>query len=110
MYSDIKKKKLPVVLLVAVPLVLALIMVLAVFRGSSQDMTQQGADAIRDAVQRSALQCYVVEGVYPPSLEYLEENYGLKVNQTDYYVTYEAFASNQPPTVLVTVRKVHGGE
>ena len=35
------------------------------------------------AVQQSALQCYTVEGAYPPNLEYLEENYGLRVNTTD---------------------------
>ena len=56
------------------------------------------------AVQRSALQCYAVEGAYPPDLQYLEDNYGLQVNKKDFYVTYEAFASNLPPTVRVTVR------
>ena len=62
------------------------------------------AAAIREAVQRSALQCYVVEGVYPPNLQYLEDNYGLQVNTEDYYVSYEAFASNLPPTVKVVNR------
>ena len=39
-----------------------------------------------------------------PDTFYLEENYGLQVNKKDFYVTYEAFASNLPPTVRVTVR------
>ena len=52
-------------------------------------------------MRRSALQCYVVEGVYPPDLAYLEDNYGLQVNTEDYYVTYEAFSSNLPPTIRV---------
>ena len=42
-----------------------------------------------------------VEGVYPPDFEYLQENYGLQVNTDDYYVVYEAFASNIPPTIHV---------
>ena len=70
-----------------------------------QLLEDSGTEAIRAAVQRSALQCYAVEGVYPSSLEYLEENYGLQVNHEDYYVTYEAFASNMPPTVRVVLRR-----
>ena len=69
-----------------------------------QLLEDSGTEAIRAAVQRSALQCYAVEGVYPSSLEYLEENYGLQVNTRDFYVTYEAFASNLPPTVVVTAK------
>ena len=53
----------------------------------------------------SALQCYVVEGVYPPSLEYLEENYGLVLNHQDYYIHYDIFAENLAPEVIVTEKK-----
>ena len=52
-------------------------------------------------MQRSALQCYVVEGTYPPNLAYLEDNYGLTVNQEDFVVEYRAFSSNLPPSVTV---------
>ena len=34
-------------------------------------------------------------------IEYLLENYGLAVNTRDYYIRYDAFASNQPPSVRV---------
>ena len=51
-----------------------------------------------------AVQCYVVEGVYPPSLSYLEENYGLTLNKEDYYIHYEIFAENLPPEVRITKR------
>ena len=68
------------------------------------DLDEETVTAIQDAIRKSALQCYVVEGVYPPDLQYLEDNYGLQVNTRDFYVTYEAFASNLPPTVRVTAR------
>ena len=74
------------------------------FSDGGRDLDESSALAIREAVQRSALQCYAVEGVYPPDLQYLEDNYGLQVNQEDFYVTYDAFASNLPPTVRVTRR------
>ncbi len=82
-----------------------LLLALLALNGSGRDLSEEGAVAIREAVQRSALQCYAVEGVYPPNLAYLEENYGLQVNTDDYYVTYDAFASNLAPTVIVQPKK-----
>ena len=59
-----------------------------------------GGTAVLDA----AMQCAAVEGAYPARLSYLEEHYGLIVNHQDYAVTYEAFASNVPPSVVVVPR------
>ena len=89
------------------PLLIALVLaalLLAVFRHPKADLENSGAIAICEAVRRSALQCYAVEGVYPPNLQYLKDNYGLQVNTEDYYISYEAFASNLPPTVKVVGR------
>lgn len=71
----------------------------------SRDFSGDAAVAIKAAVERSALQCYAVEGVYPPGLPYLEEHYGLRINREDYFVIYEIFASNIPPEVQVLKRK-----
>ena len=103
MYSDRLTKRKTWILWV---LLLALLLggFLLVFSGRERELGECSAVAIRAAVQRSALQCYAVEGAYPPDLQYLEDNYGLQVNKKDFYVTYEAFASNLPPTVRVTVR------
>ena len=105
MYSDAVKKKrtwvLPLVLLIAALLVLGSM----ILRSSDRDLGQESAAAIQEAVRRSALQCYAVEGVYPPNLAYLEENYGLQVNTNDFYVIYEAFASNLPPDIRVVSKQ-----
>ena len=104
MYSEpVKRRTGLYVFLLA--LLLFAVMVGLVFLHSGRDISEEGAAAIRETVRRSALQCYVVEGVYPPNLQYLEDNYGLQVNTKDYYVSYEAFASNLPPTVKVVNRK-----
>ena len=103
MYSDKVKTRVGVVILAAAILAVILL-VYAIAGDSGKDLGEESAAAIQEAVQRSALQCYVVEGVYPPDLEYLQNNYGLQVNTEDFYVTYEAFASNLPPTVRVVVR------
>lgn len=64
----------------------------------------QGAVSLRDSVMETAMQCFAIEGVYPPSLAYMEEHYGLTVNHDSYVVTYESFAPNVMPSVAVTVR------
>lgn len=53
---------------------------------------------------RAAAQCCAVEGAYPHTLRHLEEHYGLTVNHDDYAITYEAFASNVVPSVVVVPR------
>lgn len=108
MYSDIKKKN-TILIIAAILIIVLAVLVFCVFRNSGKDIGDESALAIQETVKREALQCYVVEGVYPPSLEYLEENYGLQINKVDFYVTYDAFASNMPPNVIVTPRNA-GGE
>lgn len=85
------------VLLVALFLAIVLFGVLA--RGSMQE---QAAASIRSSVLQSAMQCCAVEGSYPMTLSYLKDNYGLRVNEADFYINYEAFAGNVLPSVTVT--------
>ena len=100
MYQDrISHKQRNILLIVLCALVLAC--GYFAFSGSGKDLDEETVTAIRDAIRRSALQCYVVEGVYPPDLAYLQDHDGLQVNTDNYYVVYEAFASNVPPTINV---------
>lgn len=103
MYSDKKTNQMPKLLAVAALLILLLGFGLQ-YRREQKSLDEETIQAIRDTVQRTALQCYVVEGVYPTSLAYLEENYGLRINTDRYYVKYEVYASNLPPTVRVIRR------
>lgn len=103
MYSDKAKTHTGVWILV-LALIVLLVLVYLFFGDSGRDINEESTQAIQEAVRRSALQCYVVEGVYPSTLEYLEENYGLQVNREDFYIAYDAFASNLPPEVHV-IRK-----
>lgn len=64
----------------------------------------QGAAALRDSILSAANQCAAIEGSYPADLEHLEENYGLAINHDDYVITYECFADNIAPSVVVSPR------
>lgn len=62
-------------------------------------------DSIRETVRSRALQCYVIEGAYPESLDYLIENYGLAVNTEDYRIVYIPYAENLMPEIKVIYLK-----
>ena len=108
MYSDATAKKWPIAVII---LLLAALVVGGIFlfdKQSDAEAREEGAIAVKQAVEQSALQCYVVEGAYPESVEYLQDHYGLVINHEDYYVTYQAFSTNLPPTVKVTERRHDG--
>lgn len=100
-YIDKKRKRWPLVVAAAALTLVLLLGCLWAASSSGQNLEEEGVAALKAAIQRSALQCYVVEGMYPSSLDYLEEGYGLQINREDFYVIYHAFASNLPPEVTV---------
>ena len=63
---------------------------------------EQAAVALRDSIMNAAKQCCAIEGSSPASLEHLENDYGIAINHDDYVVSYESFADNVMPTVVVT--------
>lgn len=69
-----------------------------------QDLAQQSTQSVQEAVLRSAVQCYSVEGVYPSNLDYLERYYGLMIDHETYIISYDTFSSNLLPQVTVLVR------
>ena len=61
---------------------------------------------LRDAIRRAMVTCYATEGQYPPTLEYLKENYRLAFDDERFLVSYDAFASNIMPSVSIFRRDV----
>ena len=94
------KTNLGPVLLLPALLAVALIFLSAL---SNLDVGQrsEGRAQLEEAVRRSAVACYAAEGIYPPSLDYLEEHYGVQVDRDRYTVIYDVFASNLMPDVTV---------
>jgi len=61
-------------------------------------------EILSEAIRRSAVQCYAIEGIYPPNIEYLENNYGLVVDHDSYEISYNVFASNIMPEIAVYLK------
>lgn len=62
---------------------------------------QQGREQLEKALRRAAVACYAAEGIYPPTTEYLVENYGIQIDHSRYAVFYEVFAENLMPEITV---------
>ena len=65
--------------LVAVKTVSFVVVILAVLVSGIYYMgnigSEQGIKLTREAAVRTAVQCYSIEGIYPPNVDYMEANY-----------------------------------
>jgi len=88
-----------------VPLLLACVLLyfLSALSNLNSDQALEDKEQLETALTRAAVACYAVEGMYPPSLEYLVEHYGIQINEELYTVKYEIFASNLVPDITVLV-------
>jgi hypothetical protein len=62
---------------------------------------EAGRQVALDAIERSVMQCYALEGAYPPDLDYLRQNYGLILDEKQYVYLYEVVAGNIHPIIGV---------
>ncbi|MDR2108680.1 MAG: hypothetical protein LBP28_04375 [Coriobacteriales bacterium] len=69
----------------------------------SGQVRESQAEFVADNVRRSAVQCYALEGSFPPSIQYLEQNYNLVIDRTHYAVYYESMGANLLPQIRVVV-------
>jgi len=61
-------------------------------------------ESLENALNRNIIHCYAVEGFYPPSLEYIEEHYGLTYDKDLFFVDYQPIGSNIRPDVTILVK------
>ena len=71
----------------------------------SETTGQKSLESLEAALRRDIVHCYATEGFYPPSLEYLEEHYGLTYDKNRYWVDYQPVGSNLMPDI--TVLEIH---
>lgn len=65
---------------------------------------EEGLRIAEQSIRRAAVSCYAAEGQYPPSFAYIQEHYGVRVDESRYAVHYEVFASNLMPDIHVMER------
>ena len=97
-----RQKKRPWAGIFTAVLILALLLWFFTAVGNlSRDSGDEGREQLETALRRAAVACYAAEGVYPPTMEYLSEHYGVQIEEEKYIVFYEIFASNLMPDITV---------
>lgn len=76
----------------------ALLVAVGNVRGAS---AEEGRQQLERSLYRATVSCYAVEGQYPPNLAYLQEHYGIVIDETRYHVFYDVFGDNLMPDITV---------
>lgn len=70
-------------------------------RNISAVSDRESMELLEEAVLRATIQCYAIEGMYPPDIQYLEDKYGIVYDHNRYIIHYEIFAGNILPDITV---------
>lgn len=88
-------------------MIVSIVIMITAYSAVSSVSKNSGEDSIKtleEALMRASVQCYALEGGYPPSLEYLSDNYGIIVDEETYYYHYDIQGSNIAPQIKVIKR------
>ena len=77
---------------------LIFMMGVAIMGNGNGDRQEQ---ALNSAMERDIMHCYALEGFYPPSLEYIEQHYGLTYDKSAYIVDYQPVGNNIYPNYTI---------
>lgn len=103
-----KKRLLPSLLFSFLALAAALFLFVFSIRAMQDRTGENQLSTLSSAIKRASVQCYAIEGRYPPSVEYLEEHYGIVIDHEQYQVFYDGWASNIMPDITVVPREPSG--
>lgn len=70
-------------------------------RGQQTESLNQLDSSLRKAI----MTCYATEGVYPPTIQYLKDNYGIQIDEDRFTVFYEIHGANLMPDITVMERQ-----
>ena len=71
-----------------------------VSKASTGSVSEQRQN-LTDAIDKAIIQCYVTEGRYPESFDYLQTNYGIIYDDSLFRVDYVIYGSNMKPDVTI---------
>jgi len=89
------------------PILFTVIVLLIIGNGLRQAEASSRAEGLRildDSIRRAVVTAYAIEGRYPESLHYIEENFGIHIDRERFIVHYRIFAPNLMPEIVVIER------
>jgi hypothetical protein len=104
LFSAKPEKKIRMSLFPLFLLIVVLIIFLLACRSVNSTNTTQEKAILGNALERSITQCYALEGAYPSSLTYLEDNYGLTYDHDRFFIDYQYIGDNLRPDTIIIER------
>lgn len=65
------------------------------------NLDKQEINTLKNAIENAIVTCYSIEGVYPESIDYIIDNYGVVIDKKKFSVNYSIFATNVRPRVEI---------
>lgn len=84
------------IIIVVIVFALLISWIVVVSNESKESTKENSRSAVEEQISKTIRLCYSIEGIYPPSIEYLKDNYGLIIDE-QYFIHYEIFADNIMP-------------
>ena len=97
-----KRKSAYTGMLISILIFLAVLglFIFAIGKTNSQS-SEYETEVLTEAINDSLTSCYVTEGRYPDSFEYLKDKYGLTYDSSRFRVDYIVYGSNMRPQVTI---------
>lgn len=81
--------------------IIALIMLIIGINTTKSSTHEERKVQLEVALNRAVIECYALEGIYPPDLEYIKKQYGIRIDESEFIVYYDTFADNIMPNIVV---------
>jgi hypothetical protein len=103
----VKKRKsaLPALLITIALFAAIAVFAFVVLDRAAASSEEEALNAVRESITRAILSCYAYEGVYPDSIEYLEQHYNLIIDRDRYLIFYSKIGDNLMPNIQVSRRE-----
>lgn len=78
--------------------------VFCLYKATIKMNSGQEAESLKQldrSIRKATMTCYATEGIYPPTIQYLKDNYGIQIDESRFTVFYEVFAKNMMPDITV---------
>lgn len=82
----------------------AAVLVMISVNSAGANASDENAVITEQGIRRAAVACYAAEGIYPADINYLIENYDLKVDTDRFNILYNSVASNVMPDIRVSAK------
>jgi len=96
-------KKIKGIALTSVILAVIVILFMWAVNGALIKADSSSTSTLERAIKKAAVQCYAIEGFYPPEVDYLEDHYGVIIDKNKFVVSYISFTANIMPDVKVKI-------